>query len=209
MARGCGAAVVVWLLGAVLVTALGLDRGSWTGVPLVLVAGFVGIATARRRQGAPSAETVGPPADPSLPEDVWFERERSTHQSLRSQYFGPPEVQMQGALDMLEAGHVGAAMIFAQRSLNTLEDLFVHGKMERRTPSAADGELIAVLPRCVDAATEQGHMASARAVADAAFRNLQRCAEAAGDAGFDHTRYESGARELEKRFPGLDGRPSF
>ena len=148
-------------------------------------------------------------SDRRLSESAWFDGAYERHQTLRSRFYGPPEVQAGAAQGALAAGDVGVAMFFAQRALNTLEDTYRVGRMETRRPSGADYPMIETLEDCIAAALEDGREASARQVAGAAKVNLRVCAEEAEGAGFDPIIYSTAVERLDRLFSDLRERHSF
>lgn len=196
----------------------------WTGYQTVLWFRQPGIPAAEfePRAGVPELppeprSTVAFTGDRSTPKgqpssaesDAWFDAAYLRHQSMRPQYLGPPEVQSDAAKQALQSGDTGVAVIFAQRSLNTLEDLYVLGRMTQRRPSSADCRLTDMFDDCMRAAIREGRADPVRTVAEAAKRNLRRCAEASVEAGIRDVPFARASTRLDEQFPDLGESASF
>ncbi len=158
---------------------------------------------------ADAALAFDPQADANLADREWFEAAFERHQALRSSFYGPPEVQADAARTFASRDDVGVAVIFAQRALNTLEDLYVFGRMESRRPSPTDQFLVDTFVTCVDACLACGREEAVRRVAGAGKRNLRRCGEAAESAGLDPRPYYGGNSWLDSRIVELEEGPSM
>lgn len=75
-------------------------------------------------------------------DEAWLSASESRYRDMIHSYYGSPETIAKGGVERFDAGDVGTALYFLQKSIDLLHTLYVSSAMQSRRPGGQSDEQI-------------------------------------------------------------------